>query len=113
MTAKLVEAALGIASPWSVNSVEFDEGARLLTVLVDFEPGTHFAVSGHDGIHPVHDTSVIVDSGGACTSCLADSGTSSAQALAALPHLWGERASRLKRAAQIVKARPARALDQE
>jgi transposase len=56
MTAKLFEAALGIAAPWSVNSVAFDEGARLLTVLVDFEPGTHFAVSGYEGAHPVHDT---------------------------------------------------------
>ena len=43
MTAKLFEAALGIAAPWSVKSVEFDEAARVLTVLVDFEPGTHFA----------------------------------------------------------------------
>lgn len=56
MTAKLFEAALGIAAPWSVRSVEFDEGARVLTVLVDFEPGTHFAISGHEGKHPVHDT---------------------------------------------------------
>ncbi|WP_239142630.1 hypothetical protein [Variovorax sp. WS11] len=56
MTAKLFEAALGIAAPWSVNSVEFDEGAKLLTVLVDFEPGTHFAVAGYEGTHPVHDT---------------------------------------------------------
>lgn len=56
MTAKLFEAALGIAAPWSVNSVEFDEGARLLTVMVDFESGTHFAVSGYEGTHPVHDT---------------------------------------------------------
>jgi transposase len=56
MTAKLFEAALGIAAPWLVNSVEFDEAARVLTVLVDFEPGTHFAISGHEGTHPVHDT---------------------------------------------------------
>ena len=56
MTAKLFEAALGIAAPWSVSSVEFDEGAKLLTVMVDFEPGTHFAVAGYEGTHPVHDT---------------------------------------------------------
>ena len=56
MSAKLFEAALGIAAPWSVKSVEFDEGARVLTVLVDFEPGTHFAIAGHEGTHPVHDT---------------------------------------------------------
>ena len=56
MSAKLFEAALGIAAPWSVKSVEFDEGARVLSVLVDFEPGTHFAIAGHEGTHSVHDT---------------------------------------------------------
>lgn len=56
MSVKLFEAALGIAAPWSVKSVEFDEGARVLTVLVDFEPGTHFAIAGHEGTHSVHDT---------------------------------------------------------
>jgi transposase len=56
MTAKLFEAALGIASPWSVAKVDFDEAAKVLTVLVDFEPGSRFAISGHDGVHPVHDT---------------------------------------------------------
>ena len=44
MTAKLFEAALGIAAPWSVKSVEFDEAAKVLTVLVDFEPGTRFEI---------------------------------------------------------------------
>ena len=44
MTAKLFEVALGIAEPWSVGSVEFDEAAKVLTVLVDFKPG-----------HPVRD----------------------------------------------------------
>ena len=56
MTAKLFEVALGIAAPWSVSAVEFDEAAKLLTVLVDFKPGTRFAISGHEGVHPVHDT---------------------------------------------------------
>lgn len=56
MTAKLFEAALGIAAPWSVKTVEFDEAAKVLTVLVDFKPGSRFAVSGHEGVHPVHDT---------------------------------------------------------
>jgi transposase len=56
MTAKLFEAALGIAPPWSVASVDFDEAAKLLTVLVDFKAGSRFAVSGHEGVHPVHDT---------------------------------------------------------
>lgn len=56
MSAKLFEAALGIGTPWSVKSVEFDEAAKLLTVLVDFAPGSRFAISGHEGVHPVHDT---------------------------------------------------------
>lgn len=56
MTGKVFEAALGIAAPWSVASVEFDEGAKVLTVLVDFKPGSRFAVAGHEGVHPVHDT---------------------------------------------------------
>ena len=58
MTAKLFEAALGISAPWSVGAVEFDEAAKLLTVPVDFKPGTRFKVSGHEGLHPVHDTVV-------------------------------------------------------
>ncbi len=56
MTAKLFEVALGIAAPWSVRTVEFDESAKVLTVLVDFEPGSRFAISGQEGVHPVHDT---------------------------------------------------------
>ena len=56
MTAKVFEAALGISAPWSVASVDFDESAKLLTMLIDFKPGSRFAVSGHDGVHPVHDT---------------------------------------------------------
>jgi len=56
MTAKLFEVALGIATPWSVKTVQFDESAKVLTVLIDFEPGTCFAISGHAGMHPVHDT---------------------------------------------------------
>jgi len=58
MTAKLFEAALGISAPWSVGAVDFDEAAKLLTVPVDFKPGTRFKVSGHEGLHPVHDTVV-------------------------------------------------------
>lgn len=56
MTAKLFEAALGITTPWTVASVEFDETAKTLTVLIDFKSGSRFAVSGHEGVHPVHDT---------------------------------------------------------
>ena len=56
MTAKVFEAALGITDPWSVTSVNFDEAAKVLTVLIDFKPGSRFSVSGHKGEHPVHDT---------------------------------------------------------
>ena len=41
---------------WFVASVDFDEAAKVLTVLLDFKPGSRFAVSGHEGVHPVHDT---------------------------------------------------------
>ena len=53
---KLFETALGISAPWAVKSVDFDVQAKRLTVSIDFVAGTHFGVSGHDGLHPVHDT---------------------------------------------------------
>jgi transposase len=56
MTAKVFEAALGIGVPWSVGAVEFDETTKVLTVPVDFKPGTRFKVSSHEGLYPVHDT---------------------------------------------------------
>jgi transposase len=56
MTAKLFETALGIAEPWSVASVDFDEATKVLTICIDFLPGSRFPVSGHEGVHPVHDT---------------------------------------------------------
>jgi transposase len=56
LTATLFESALGIAAPWSVTAVEFNEAGKVLTVLVDFKPGSRFAISGHEGAHPVHDT---------------------------------------------------------
>jgi len=56
MTAKVFEAALGIGAPWSVGAVDFDEVGKVLTVQIDFKPGTRFAIAGHEGVHPVHDT---------------------------------------------------------
>lgn len=56
MTAKLFEAALGIASPWYVNGVEFDAARKTLAIAVDFVAGSRFAVPGVDGEHPAHDT---------------------------------------------------------
>jgi len=55
---KLLEAALGIQAPWAVSSVNFDEAAKVLTVDIDFKPGSRFAVRGQEGVHPVHDTVV-------------------------------------------------------
>ena len=56
MTTKLFETALGIAEPWSVSRVDFDEKSKVLSILVDFKPGSQFEVSGHEGLHPVYDT---------------------------------------------------------
>lgn len=56
MTAKLFEAALGIASPWYVNGVEFDAAKKTLAIAVDFVAGSRFAVPGVEGAHPAHDT---------------------------------------------------------
>jgi transposase len=36
--------------------VDFDAAAKRLLVLIDFKPGTRFAVPGQPGEHPVHDT---------------------------------------------------------
>lgn len=53
---RLFEAALGIATPWFVGAVRFDEPTKVLTVQIDFKAGTRFGVEGADGEHPVHDT---------------------------------------------------------
>ena len=36
--------------------MDFDEATKVLAVRIDFTPGTRFAISGHEGVHPVHDT---------------------------------------------------------
>lgn len=56
MTNKLFEAALGIASPWYVNGVEFDATKKTLAIAVDFVAGSRFSVPGVEGAHPAHDT---------------------------------------------------------
>ena len=56
MTARLFEAALGIASPWYINGVEFDVAKKTLSIAVDFIAGSRFAVPGIEGTHPTHDT---------------------------------------------------------
>jgi len=32
-----------------------DAAGKVLTVLIDFRPGSHFATSGNADLHPVHD----------------------------------------------------------
>jgi transposase len=56
MTAKLFEAALGIAPPWYINGVDFDVATKSLTLNVDFVAGSRFAVPEVEGAHPAHDT---------------------------------------------------------
>ena len=53
---RLFEAALGIAPPWFVAGVRFDEASKVLTVGIDFSAGSRFAVEGATGEQPVHDT---------------------------------------------------------
>lgn len=56
MSAKLFEAALGIAEPWFIQGVDFDAGKKTLTIGIDFIAGSRFAVPGVGGTHPAHDT---------------------------------------------------------
>ncbi|MFM7256402.1 MAG: ISL3 family transposase, partial [Betaproteobacteria bacterium] len=53
---RLFEAALGIAPPWFVSGIRFDQASKVLTVAIDFKQGTRFAADGASGEHPVHDT---------------------------------------------------------
>lgn len=52
----LFEAALGIAPPWRVAGVRFDEASNVLTVVIDFSAGSRFVAEGSVGEHPVHDS---------------------------------------------------------
>ena len=56
MQNQLFEAALGVASPWSVQGVDFDAARKMLTIKIDFAAGTRFPSPGAKGEHPVHDT---------------------------------------------------------
>ncbi|MCC6609077.1 MAG: ISL3 family transposase [Burkholderiales bacterium] len=53
---RLFEAALGIAPPWFVAGVRFDEASRVLTVGIDYAAGSRFGVEGVAGEHPVYDS---------------------------------------------------------
>ena len=56
MRVHLFAAALGIQSPWFVQSVDFDEAKRQLAIGVDFVAGSRFAQADAPDEHPVHDT---------------------------------------------------------
>jgi transposase len=56
VTEKIFESALGVQSPWHIAGIEFEPNRRQLSIRVDFEVGSRFAVAGETGEHPVHDT---------------------------------------------------------
>lgn len=56
VTEKIFESALGVSSPWFIAGMGFDEQQRKLSIRVDFEVGSRFAVPAQSGEHPVHDT---------------------------------------------------------
>jgi transposase len=56
VTEKIFESALGISTPWHIAGMNFEPSQKKLRIRVDFEVGTHFAVPGQAGDHPVHDT---------------------------------------------------------
>ena len=56
VTEKIFETALGISSPWFIAGMNFEAQQRKLSIRVDFEVGSRFAVPGQTGEHPVHDT---------------------------------------------------------
>jgi transposase len=56
VTEKIFESALGISSPWFIAGMNFEPQQRRLSIRVDFEVGSRFAVPGHAGAHPVYDT---------------------------------------------------------
>jgi transposase len=56
VTEKIFEAALSISTPWYIAGMSFEPSQRKLMIRVDFEVGSRFAVPGHSGEHPVHDT---------------------------------------------------------
>jgi hypothetical protein len=53
-----VVAALGIQSPWFVQSVDVEEAKPQLTTGVDFVAGSGFAHPDAPGEHPVLDTRI-------------------------------------------------------
>lgn len=53
VTEKIFEAALNVSSPRYIAGINFEPDHKKLRVRVDFEVGSHFAVPGQLGDHPV------------------------------------------------------------
>lgn len=56
METQIFEAALGLATPWFVQDVDFDADRKTLGIQINFVAGSRFAYPGVEGTHPVHDT---------------------------------------------------------
>ena len=54
MDHQICSAALGLAEPWFIKGLDFDDRARKLIIRIDFRRGARFAHDG-DGSHPAHD----------------------------------------------------------
>jgi hypothetical protein len=52
MQNQIFEAALGLATPWVVQGVEFDADRKMLRIQIDFVTGSRFAYPGLNDTHP-------------------------------------------------------------
>ena len=53
---RIFESALRVEAPWYIADIEFEPNQRQLSIRVDFEIVSRFAMAGETGEHPVHDT---------------------------------------------------------
>ena len=58
MQNELFSSALGVSNPWFIKEVSLDQPKHILTIQIDFETGSRFAVNKAEGCHPVYDTKV-------------------------------------------------------
>lgn len=56
MSEALFTAALGIAPPWEIDSVDFDAETKTLSIKLNFAVGSKFPFPGVESLCPVHDT---------------------------------------------------------
>jgi len=55
VSTQIFQAALGMAPPWYVADVVFDEAGKTVHINIDFQRDSRFRVADLDGDHPVHD----------------------------------------------------------